>query len=310
MTATRYIWSATAGASGYRTASAHKTTTALLIVLSVPVLPASGAQAVAFVSIPPLAWFVERIASPTVEVDVLLPPGQSHGAYEPSPAQMARLAQADLLFVTGVSYERAVLRKLRGAGSSLRVVDIRQGLALLPMEHSCEGEGHEGHIEGEPDPHVWLDPQRAQVFAATMCAALSRQQPADGPDFARNLAALTAELAALDARIGAQLDPVRGRAFYVFHPAFGYFAERYGLRQVALETGGKEPGARQLVQLIERARQDRPKVVFVQPQFASSVVRTFAREVGAKTAAIDPLARDYADNLERMALAIRESLDP
>ena len=94
---------------------------------------------------------------------------------------------------------------------------------------------------------------------------------------------------------------------YVFHPSYGYFADAYGLRQIAVEMGGKEPGARQLARLIHRAKEDGVRVIFVQPQFSKSSARTIAEAIGGAVVPLDPLARDYLENLERMARDIEKA---
>ena len=101
---------------------------------------------------------------------------------------------------------------------------------------------------------------------------------------------------------------MEGRSFFVFHPSFGYFADDYGLEQVAVETGGSEPSARQLARLIREARDAEVRVIFVQPQFSRKSAETIASEIGGAVVPIDPLARDYIENLERMARAVEEGL--
>ena len=101
---------------------------------------------------------------------------------------------------------------------------------------------------------------------------------------------------------------MKGKPFFVFHPSFGYFADDYGLEQIAVETGGSEPSARQLARLIDQARSSDVRVIFVQPQFSRKSAETVAAEIGGAVIPIDPLARDYIENLEQMARAVEEGL--
>ena len=94
----------------------------------------------------------------------------------------------------------------------------------------------------------------------------------------------------------------------VFHPAYGYFLKAYGLKQKAVESGGKDPGPRQLAHLLEEAREHKAKVIFVQPQFSTATARALAAELDAAVVPLDPLSEDYLANLERMAAAIAEGL--
>ena len=96
---------------------------------------------------------------------------------------------------------------------------------------------------------------------------------------------------------------------YVFHPAYGYFCDRYGLIQVPIEAAGKEPNSKSFVQLLEKARADRVTTLFVQPQFSLPTVEVFARELGARVVRIDPLRRDYLENIEEIARKIARSFE-
>ena len=277
-----------------------------------------------FVSIPPQATFVERVGGTHVAVDVLVAPGQSPHAYEPTPKQMAQLAEARLFFGIGWPFEKRVLAKVTATNPHLVVVDTREGVPLRRMtaaearldDHGRAAAREDGHAAGlpagasEPDPHIWLNPRYVKIQAATICRALQAAGPAHAAEYQKNLDAFAEDLDGTDARIAAALAPLKGREFLVFHPAFGYFADAYGLRQMPVEIEGKEPGARQLAALIDRARADGVKVIFVQPQFSARSAEAVARAIGGAVVPIDPLARDYLANLEDMADKIRRALQP
>ena len=281
----------------------------------------SGASLKATVSILPQAYLLDRIGGDAVDVEVLVPPGQSPATYTVSARQMARISTSVVFFRVGVPFENALLPKLRDMMPDLRIVDTRQGIVLRSMSHVHEHEHeHEHAPQDEPDgvkpgdhggkdPHSWLDPRNAAVQAETMCNTLCRLAPDHADGFRRNLSALRAELTDLHERIEAQLRPVRGKTFMVFHPAFGYFADAYGLRQVPIETEGKSPSARQLARVIAQARGDDVQVIFVQPQFSRKAAEVIAKAINGTVVPIDALARDYVANLERMASAIAEGLN-
>ena len=257
------------------------------------------------VSIVPQAYFAERIGGDRVAVSVLVGPGQSPHSYSPTPRQRAELEQAAVYFRIGVPFEDALAGKLSSAAPKLRVVDLREGIVLRPEP------GHEhdhAHDHGEMDPHTWLSPRLAGVQAAVMCEALVEVDPDGAADYRRRLAEVQADLAALDRKLAAALAPLKGRTFYVFHPAFGYFAAEYGLKQKAVQTGGKNPGPRQLQALIDSARAEGVRVIFVQPQFSDRAARAVAAQIGGAVVPMDPLARDYIGNLEQMADKIRKAL--
>jgi zinc transport system substrate-binding protein len=274
---------------------------------------ADGTRPGVFVSIPPQKFFVERIAGDLVAVDVLLPPGQSPATYEPTPRQMSRLSNAALLFRVGVPFEERLMRKITDTMPELEVVDTREGIELRRMAGGHD-QGHLQHDDhthqpGAPDPHCWLDPRLAMVQARTMHDALTRLLPGDTAALGQGLERLTANLQETDRRVALALEPLRGRSIYVFHPAYGYLTDAYGLTQVAVELEGKEPSAKELAGLIARARRDGVETIFYQPQFSRSSADTLAREIGGVAVELDPLAENYLENLERMAAAINEALE-
>lgn len=277
--------------------------------------PASATLRV-FVSILPQAYFVERVGGDHVTVDVLIGPGQSPTTYAPTPQQMARLGEAQVYFRIGVPFEDSLLKRISTVSKPLRVVDLRDGVQLREMEDPHEHDSHatdagDGRERGggpRSDPHVWLDPMRVKIMARTICEEFGRLDPAHAPVFSSNLEAFGEQLEAADRRIAKILAPFRGRRFYVFHPSYGYFAERYGLQQVAVETGGKQPSARELGATIEKARTDGVKVIFIQPQFSKSAAEAVAGAVGGTVEPLDPLARDYVANLGAMAARIAAAL--
>jgi len=275
---------------------------------------ASGSQAdniSIFVSILPQAAFLERIGGDRVAVEVLIGEGQSPHTYEPTPHQMAGLARARAFFGIGVAAERGVLRKMRQSHPHLAIVETQKGIPFRHLEGHHHAAGEPRHNSGHkiPDPHVWMSPRLVKIQARNMCDALARLDPAHRQTYAANLRAFEADLDRLDARLARVLAPLKGKKMYVFHPAFGYFADAYGLVQIPIEIEGKEPGPRQLAALISQARKDGVKVLFVQPQFSPKSAAAVARAIGGVVAPIDPLARDYAANMERLASAVEEGLN-
>ena len=265
-----------------------------------------------FVSILPQAYFVERIGAGRVKVEAMVAPGQSPHSYEPTPQQMARLAEARAFFRIGVEFENSLIPRIQSTMKDLEMVDCREGLRLRRMEahehEEEEQEAEEHHDHVATDPHVWLSVRNAIQIAGTMHRALLRLDPQGKTVYDQGYQQLVKGLQALDQRLAGILAPVKGKPFFVFHPAFGYFADDYGVEQIAVEIGGVEPSARELSHLISEARQKGVRVVFVQPQFSRKSAETIAAEIGGAVVPLDPLARDYIENLERIARAVQEGL--
>jgi zinc transport system substrate-binding protein len=282
----------------------------LLSVLLV-LLPALGTAEPlrVFVSVLPQQGFVERIGGEHVRVQAMVQPGHSPATYDPSPRQIAALAEAELYVRTGVPFERAWMKRIRAANPDMRVLDLREGIETRRLEaHTHDhdhdpGHEHAGH-GGEQDPHIWTSPLLVRAMSEAIRDALSELDPAHAADYARNQAAFAAELEALDREIRAMLADAPVRRFMVFHPAWGYFADAYGLTQIPIENEGKRPGPRSLNALIEQARREGIRVVLVQPQFDRRAAEQVADAIGGRVIAIDPLDSNYFDTLRRMARLI------
>lgn len=277
-----------------------------------------------FVSIPPQQYVVDRIGGAHVATEVLIAPGQSPHSFDATPKQMVALAESRVYFAIGLPFERELLSRIAELNPDLVIVDMGRGVPRRSLDRHPDDQSEHGHgaidpasgghdrgdtTRGLTDPHIWLAPRLVRIQARNVLDALVDLDPAHADDYRTNLERLLADLNDLDAEITEVLAPVRGRTVYVFHPAFGYLTDAYGLNQVAVETGGSEPSARELARLIERAGRDSVRVIFVQPQFAAKSAEAVAREIGGAVVPIDPLAYDWLTNLRDMAARIREALE-
>ncbi len=271
----------------------------------------SEASLTVMVSIPPQLEVVKRLGGDEVTVEVLIPPGRSPTTYEPSPRQLAALAQADLLITVGVPFERQVMRRISTVAPQLSLcsaADQRQH-SHNPGPASDNPSGSTTHDHGAgPDPHFWLDPMAALAHAEMVFGCLCAVAPDECPRFRSGLESYRKELEKTDLEIAQKLAPLVGKTMLVFHPAFGHFADRYGLHQLAIEHDGKEPTAKSLTEVISRAKSLNIRVIFVQPQFAAPSVNAVANALGATIVKLDPLAPDLVANLRRIADTVAQGL--
>jgi zinc transport system substrate-binding protein len=258
-----------------------------------------------FVSILPQQFFVEQIGKDLVDVKVMVAPGASPHTYEPKPAQMAALSKAQVYFAIGVTFEKVWLKKIASANPRMKIVPTEHGIQKIPMaaHHHDEEEDQdkEHHDHGALDPHVWLSPPLVMAQARNIVTALQEIDAANHSGYEANYKAFIAMLVDLDGELRGIFAGKGRLQFMVFHPAWGYFAHAYGLRQVPIEIEGKEPKPAQLKDLIEHAREHQIKVLFVQPQFSSRSAEQVAREIGGQVAFVDPLALSWTDNLREVA---------
>lgn len=284
---------------------------ALFVVAATPLAAQAKASKAVVVSILPQKYFVDRVSGGSFAVTVLVGPGQSPHSYEPSPRQMADLAKSSSWLTIGVDFEKALKPKVSSLYPKLAVVDTTVGIAYRKLEaHRHEGE--EEHVEeggegGGLDPHVWLGRQAVKAMALSIRDALAEIDPAGSGMYSKNCETFIREIDAIFDDLAKELLPLKGKPVFVYHPAFGYFLDEFGIDQEAVELGGKEPTQKALAALIEEAKADGAKVVFVQAQFPSSAAKTVATAIGGVVEVIDPLAPDWTANLKRMGAALKKA---
>ncbi|MDO9566986.1 MAG: zinc ABC transporter substrate-binding protein [Candidatus Desulfaltia sp.] len=263
-----------------------------------------------FVSILPQAYFVERVGGSRVDVSVMVGPGQSPATYEPMPRQMVELGKAKLFFRIGVPFEDVWMDRISRAHPKLKVIDTRRGVQLFPMKthHHHEDTQHDERGRSRKDPHIWLSLKLVKIQAKNICDALISVDGVCGEYYRENLKAFQDDLDKLDVEIAQNLKGAGVRKFMVFHPAWGYFARDYDLEQIPVEIGGKDPGAKELVNLIEDAKNDGIKIIFVQKQFSEKSAEALADAIGGKIIQIDPLAKDYLNNMKMIAETFRMAI--
>lgn len=261
-----------------------------------------------FVSIQPQAYFVERIGGNRVAVNILLPPGRNPAIYAPAPAQMLKLSKASVYFRIGVPFENALNSKIANIAKQLRIVDTRKGIKLRKMER-CDHNSHDHKSEGNNDPHIWMSPALVKIQAETIFKTLVELDPEGALEYRTGLISFLYDLDVLDKKIAQALVPVKGRSIFVFHPVFGYFADAYGLKQIAVEIEGKTPKGKNLSLFIKRAKEAGVRVIFVQPQFDPNTAIKIAHAINGVVSSIDPLGRDYITNMTDLAGKISEALE-
>lgn len=301
-----------------------------------------------FVSVIPQKYFIEQISGDLFAVQVMVEPGASPATYEPKPSQMRKLSASKCYFAIGVPFEKAWLDKLQEAYPQLQIIHTDKGINKRQMSahaHDQDDHGNDHHDEQQStaaalqqkhddehhesaagdtqmhhsqvaeqeehrglDPHIWLSPRLVMQQIATIRQALVALAPDHAQQIKAGAEAFQQQVENLSRNLEKLLAPYQGRKFMVFHPSWGYFADEFGLQQVAAEVEGKEPKPRQLKELIELARHEKIHTVFAQPQFSQKSARVIAQEIAGQVLLIDPLAYEWQENLEQAAQQIHLSL--
>lgn len=292
------------------------------------------------------ARVMQGVGAPTL----IAPPGASPHDYALRPSEAAALARADVVFWVGEAltpWLPGAIAALAPEAASIALRDA-PGVTLLPLRHGAdfaphdhgdaargdaahgdEGHGDEGHDAARDhaddrdhaglDEHLWLDPENAKAWLGAMAAALSAADPANAARYAANAEAGRAELGALSAAIAATLRPAQGRPFVVFHDAYQYFENRFGVPAAGAVTLGDAapPSAARVAQVRAIVARLGATCVFAEPQFAAGVVDAVAEGTGARVAVLDPLgaalapgATLYPDLLRGLAGALADCLAP
>ncbi len=255
-----------------------------------------GGDPLVVTSIVPQAYFVTRLVGDDVRVSVMIPPGASPSTFEPTMAQMTAMSEAALYIKVGhenFPFEKVWLEKLLENASGVEVVDCSDGIPSI-----------------DGDPHIWTSFVHAEKMADTIAAGLRKVYPEKSDRIDTNLASLKKEIEAAHGSAKKAFAGHEGSKFFVFHAAWTYLAADYGLKQVVLEHGHKEPCSHHVQSVIEDASASGAKVIFTQPQMSRSSAELVAKEIGGEVWVIDPLAEDWLggmkDAMHKIAKAIEK----
>lgn len=244
-----------------------------LMLTPVMLVPGERLRVVATTTI--LGDVVSRVGGEAIQLTVLLPAGGDPHTYEPRPSDLAAVAEAHVLFVNGFGLETFLDRMLANAGGEPPVISVSTG---IPPRWSAE-------VPGEIDPHVWLDVRNVIIWVENIEAALRALDPAHTDVYAANAAAYRQQLEALDEWILAQVTrvPQERRKLVTNHPAFGYFAQRYGFEQIGTVypvSPSAEPSAQDIARLEGMIRQYGVPAVFAEGTVNPVLAQQVAQDTG------------------------------
>lgn len=245
------------------------------------------------VTVGPQEEFAKRVGGDRVNVMVMVPQGADPHTYEPLPNQMKQVQDAKIYFIvgSGIEFELAWMDKLTAMNPQMEVVNTSQGIELLPNT-----EEHEGN-----DPHVWVSPQNAKIMVENICTKLVEIDPENKDYYQKNRDEYLNKLDELDKNTTKILSNQKNRNIMVYHPSWAYFCRDYDLKQIPIESQGKEPTPQGIASLIDQARRDNIRVIFVSPQFSSSNAQVIAREIGGRVVVVNPLSNNYIENMKTVA---------
>jgi zinc transport system substrate-binding protein len=254
------------------------------------------------VTLEPLRYFAEAIAGEHYDVVSMVPKGSSPESYDPTPQQLVALSRSQAYLRIGyIGFEQAWMKKLEANAPDMKVFDTSRGVDLIRGEGHWHGDHfHEGGVE----PHIWNSTRNAITIAENIYAALCELDATHQEEYKHRLDSLKETIQRTDTDVRTLLENA-DHTFLIYHPALSYFARDYGLKQISIEEGGKEPSPAYLKHLIELCRQEKARVIFVQQEFDQRNAQLIANELGIEIVSINPLSYDWAEEMIRIGKALK-----
>jgi zinc transport system substrate-binding protein len=277
----------------------------LFLIVSCGRQGASTSERIITVSIAPFKYFVEAIAGDDFKVNVMVPAGSDPHIYEPFPEQINKLRKSEGYISNGyLGFEMNWLDRFYETNRSMKRLSLGDNIDPLVSPHQHQGE----HVEGA-DPHYWVSPKCALIMAASVKDFLSGLNPSQSQKYSANYESFIIKIQDLDKNAQELFSTVQKRSFMIYHPNLAYIARDYGLEEIPVEFEGKEPPPARIKELIDRARIDEVKIIFVQREYDTKNAKAIAKEIGAELKIIDPLSEDWLKSTSDILIAISNSLD-
>lgn len=272
----------------------------IYILLATLLLSCNGTptqpEADIIVSIEPLKYIVEEITEGDFRVDVLVPQGTSPETFDPAPRQIMALDKAQMVFAVGlIDFEQALLKRV-----GQNITNLSDGVEL--MAGACS-HAHEGHHHHGIDPHIWTSPRELKIMAYNTHKRIMQQCP-DSVKYTKAYEALVQELDSLDRECELKISTSDTKAFAIYHPALTYYARAYNIEQIAIEADGKEPSAKHIANIIDKAHDKAIRTLLYQVEYPRSVVDVVAKDMGIEPKEINPLASNPLQFIKDVTNAI------
>jgi zinc transport system substrate-binding protein len=256
------------------------------------------------VSIAPFKYFVDEISGGDFKVNVMVPAGSNPHVYEPFPGQISRLRKSVAYISDGyLGFEKTWLDKFYETNKSMKKLSL--GEKIIPLKTHFR---HVGEQTESADPHFWVAPKCAMIIASSVRDLLINLYPSGKQKYETNYRNLLIKIEKTDSLAQKLFSDVNSRSFMIFHPNLGYLARDYGLEEISVEYEGKEPPPSRMKELIDKARANNLKTIFVQKEYDKKHAKAIADEIHADIKIIDPLSENWIKSTTDIIIALNESL--
>jgi zinc transport system substrate-binding protein len=253
-------------------------------------------------SITPHSWFVSKIAGDKAATLTLISTGQNQHTFEPTPKQIQSLASANAWILSGSEFETGLRPKVEKLFPKTLIVDGTQGVKFRLIEENKNDSDNHSYLE--LDRHTWLGREPAKILAAHIRDTLCTLDNKNEEYYNKRYELLIEEIDEEFEKLKISLAPLNGRSIFVFHPCFGYFFDEFGIKQEAVEVGGKEPSPRELNNLITKIKEEQAVAIIVQTQFPTNAAKTLASSAGLEVIFLDPFSYNWLENIRIIGQAL------
>ena len=261
-------------------------------------------EAIISVTLEPLRYFTEAIAGDKFKVVSMVPKGSSPETYDPTPQQLVALGKSKAYLRIGyIGFEQTWMDKLVSNAPGMQIFDTSEGVDLI-HEGECKHDDH--HHAGGVEPHIWNSTRNAMIITDNIYQALCQLDSVNQKYYAHRLDSLQGIIKQTDLQIKELLAGDADRSFMIYHPALSYFARDYGLHQISIEEGGKEPSPAHLKELIDLCRNEDVHVIFVQPEFDKRNAEMIAKQTDTRIMPVNPLSYDWVEEMMVVARALND----
>lgn len=257
-----------------------------------------------FVSIQPVKYIADKIIGSNYDIKALVPENFNPHIYEPKPGDMRELSKAKYYFSIGDTFDSAWLEKLHSVNKNVKVIYIDKNIAKQKLENHShdEKDGHDEKDKNEGDnvfydPHIWLSLNNVKIMAKNILDFMGEIDKDNFVFYESNYQKLAKKMDDLVTNFKNTFDKCQSKNILVFHPSWGYFARDFGLKQVAIEAEGIEPSMSHIKDIVDFAKKEDVKFLFVQPQIDSRISNTLAKQLNIEIIKVNPLSYDYIEEL-------------
>lgn len=285
----------------------YKISIAVLSIFFMACKPATEKSEILSVTIEPQKYFLETIVGNHYTVNCIVPSGSNPESADFTPSQMMNLDKSTAYFKIGyLGVENALVSKVSQSNPELRIINSSEGIEIIGEHAHCDHQHDHDAILGHEagDPHTWSSVKSAKIIAENMYKTMVSIDKKNEADYQKNYNKLVAEFNRTDSIIKSYLEKAPSKSFIIYHPALSYFADEYGLTQYAIEQDGKSPSPNQIKTLIDMAKKENIKAVFIQQEFDIKNAETIAKEIGGKTIQINLLSYQWSEEMIKIAKAL------